>query len=260
MLKILRYSIYDLMRSRWTYIYFAFYLMLSFGLMMMSRDLTKVIVSLMNVVLVIVPLIATMFSVMYHYNSREFTQLLLAQPIPRRSIFLGQYLGIAISLAVSTVLGLLIPFLVYGLFQSTEIWNFLALIVVSIFLSFIFSAIAFYIALCNENRIRGFGWAVFVWLFFAVIYDGLFLLLLSMYGAYNLENFTLGMTMFNPIDLSRVLILLKLDISALMGYTGAVISKFLGNSTGMIGTFLILILWILIPVWRMTSVALKKDF
>ena len=54
----------------------------------------------MNVILLLVPLIATMFGVMYYYNSREFTELLLAQPIPRRHIFIGQYLGIAGSLSI----------------------------------------------------------------------------------------------------------------------------------------------------------------
>ena len=38
----------------------------------------------------------------------------------------------------------------------------------------IFTAVAFNIALSNENKIKGFGYAVLAWLFLAVIYDGLF--------------------------------------------------------------------------------------
>lgn len=101
MFKILKYSFYDLMRSRWTYIYGAFYFLFTLSLLWLSNDLSKVIISLMNVILILVPLIATMFAVMYYYNSREFTELLLAQPIRRRDIFLGQYFGVAASLAMS---------------------------------------------------------------------------------------------------------------------------------------------------------------
>ena len=92
MQKILKYSFLDLMRSRWSYIYFAFYFLFTFTLLFFSGDLSKVVISLMNVILILCPLIATMLGVMYYYNSREFTELLLAQPIRRRNIFLGQYL------------------------------------------------------------------------------------------------------------------------------------------------------------------------
>lgn len=260
MLKILKYSFFDLVRSRWTYIYCAFYALLTLSLFWLSSDLSKVIISLMNVILVLVPLIATIFGIMYYYNSREFTELLLAQPIKRTHIFLGQYLGVATSLSLSILIGVGLPFIVYGIFGSAEIWNYFTLLLVGVFLSFIFSGIAFLIALKNENRIQGFGLAILVWLFFAVIYDGLFLLVLAMFSDYPLESFALGASMFNPIDLSRILILLKLDISALMGYTGAVFQKFLGSGLGLGIAFLSLVLWVGLPVFGIQYVSKRKDF
>lgn len=260
MFKILKYSFYDLMRSRWAFIYTAFYLLLTVTLFWLGGGFSKVIISLMNIVLVLVPLIATLFGVMYYYNSREFTELLLSQPIRRISIFWGQYLGIALSLSLSLIVGIGAPFLFFGIFQSVEKFDFAIILVVGVFLSFIFSALAYFIALNNENRIRGFGMAILSWLFFAVIYDGIFLLLLSIYNDYPLENAALAGTMFNPIDLSRVLILLQLDISALMGYTGAVFQKFLGTATGMSLALTTLLLWVLIPAWGIRFVARKKDF
>ncbi len=260
MFKILKYSFFDLIRSRWTYIYCAFYALLTLSLFWLSSDLSKVIISLMNVILVLVPLIATIFGIMYYYNSREFTELLLAQPIKRTHIFLGQYLGVATSLSLSILIGVGLPFITYGIFGSAEIWNYFTLLLVGVFLSFIFSAIAFFIALKNENRIKGFGLAILVWLFFAVIYDGLFLLVLAMFSDYPLESFALGASMFNPIDLSRILILLKLDISALMGYTGAVFQKFLGSGLGLGIAFLSLVLWVVLPVLGIQGVSRRKDF
>ncbi|HPF98233.1 MAG TPA: ABC transporter permease, partial [Mangrovimonas sp.] len=74
MLKILKYSFFDLMRSRWSYVYFSFYLLLSFVLLFLNNDLSKAIITLMNVVIVLVPLIGSIFGIMYYYNSREFTE------------------------------------------------------------------------------------------------------------------------------------------------------------------------------------------
>lgn len=260
MLKILKYSFYDLSRSRWSYVYFFFYLLLGVVLLFLNNDLSNAVITLMNVIIILVPLIGTIFGVMYFYNSREFTELLLAQPIRRSSIFLGQYLGVAISLSASLVLGLGLPFVIYGLFQSGAIWDFASLLVSGVFLTFIFTALAFNIALSHENKIKGFGLAILLWLFLAVVYDGLFLLSLVYFQDYPLDKFSLVASMLNPIDLSRILILLKLDISALLGYTGAVFKQFFGTGLGAFTSIAVLILWVIIPVWRIKRLAAKKDF
>ena len=214
----------------------------------------------MNIIIVLVPLIGTIFGVMYYYNSKEFIELLLAQPIKRSSIFLGQYLGVAGSLTLSLVLGLGIPFVLYGLFKSDAIFDFSLLLVTGAFLTLIFTALSFNIALSNENKIKGFGYAVLLWLFMAVIYDGLFLMSLIIFKEYPLDTFSLAATMFNPIDLSRTLILLKLDISALLGYTGAVFKQFFGTDKGLFISIFMLVLWTVIPIWRLSYKAKRQDF
>ncbi len=260
MLKILKYSFYDLMRSRWSYVYFLFYLLLGVVLLFLNNDLSKAVITLMNVIIILVPLIGTIFGVMYYYDSREFTELLLAQPIKRSSIFLGQYFGVATSLTMSLVVGLGLPFVFYGLFNSSAIWDFSLLLITGAFLTFIFTALAFMIALSNENKIKGFGYAILLWLFMAVIYDGLFLMSILYFSDYPLDNFSLIATMFNPVDLSRVLILLKLDISALLGYTGAVFQKFFGTSFGVIVSSILLMLWVAVPTFFIWRISKRKDF
>ena len=260
MFKILKYTLFDLSRSRWSYIYLGFYLLFTVALLILSGDVAKVAISLMNVILILSPLIATMFGVMYYYSSREFVELLLAQPIRRVDIFWGQYLGVALSLSISLLIGVGLPFVFYGIFQSGAIWNFFTLVANGVLLSFIFSGLAFLIALLNDNKIRGFGIAIFLWLFFAVIYDGLFLLILLWFREYPLEKASLALTVFNPIDLSRILVLLKLDISALLGYTGAIFQRFFGTQTGMLLTAGALLSWVLVPMFGIRKVVLKKDF
>lgn len=259
-LKILKYSFFDILRSRWTFIYFLFFLLSGFGLLYFSSNLNSGISSLMNVVLAIIPLISTVFGAMYYYNSREFAIMLLSQPMKRKTIFIGQLIGLSVSLALSFGVGIIIPFAAYGLFNSGEIWNFGILVVVGILLSFIFVSLSFLIATLNEDKIKGFGIAILVWLYLAVIYDGMFLLILLRFSDYPLEQTAISLSVLNPVDLSRILVLLKLDISALMGYTGAVFSKFFGTSRGMIVSFAALLLWIIIPVWLFLRFSRRKDF
>lgn len=260
MIKILKYSFSDLMRSKWSYIYLIFYLILGFVLLFLNNDISKAIITLMNLIVVLTPLIGTIFGIMYYYNSREFTELLLAQPVSRSKIFFGQYLGIALSLSLSLVIGLGVPFLIYGIFQSTEIFNFSMLLVSGALLTFIFVALSVLIGLYNSNKIKGFGYAILMWLFLAVIYDGAFLIAMVMFRDYPLDNVALVASFFNPIDLSRIMILLKLDISALLGYTGALFQKFFGTGAGLITSLFILLLWVVIPVIVMLKKSKSKDF
>lgn len=260
MLKILKYTFADLIRSRWSYVYLAFYLILGFVLLFLNNDLSKAVITLMNIIVVLTPMIGTIFGIMYFYSAREFTELLLAQPLKRSTIFIGQYLGIALSLSFSLLVGLGIPFLAYGVARSSEIWDFGLLLVVGVFLTFIFVALSVNIALRNENRVKGFGYAILLWLFMAVIYDGLFMISLVMFDDYPLDKFSLVVSVLNPVDLSRILILLKLDISALLGYTGALFQNFFGNGWGMLTSLSMLFLWSLLPVKLLVRTARRKDF
>ena len=260
MFKILKYSFFDLIRSRWSIIYFLFYFISGMVLLYLSNDVSKAIVSLMNITFILTPLIGTIFGVMNFYNSREFIELLLAQPVPRKKIFLGMYLGISISLSLSLFAGMGLPFILYGVFMTSSTMSLVILLLTGIFLTFIFTALSFYIALVNENRLKGFGMAILVWLFMAFIYDGIFLLALLLLQEYPLEKFAIVLSLLNPIDLSRILIMLKLDISALMGYTGAVFNKFFGNSTGMLISIAALSVWTIVPVMFILKKSFKKDF
>ncbi len=260
MIKILKYSFFDLMRSRWSYVYFSFYLALGLVLLFLNGDLSKATITLLNIIVVLTPLIGTLFGIMYHYNSGEFTELLLSQPIKRSTIFLGQYLGISISLSLSLILGLGFPFLIYGIWNSASVDQFLILLFSGTLLTFIFVALSLLIGLYNTNKIKGFGYTILLWLFFAVIYDGIFMILLVVFDDYPLDKFALFASLLNPINLSRIMILLKLEVSALMGYTGAVLQRFFGTNMGLIISTGTLIVWLLAPIFWIVLKVRKKDF
>ena len=170
---------------------------------------------------------------------------------------MGQYLGLVISLSLSFSLGIALGLVFSGLGISG---GFGMLLLSGNLLTMIFTGLAFLISIGTDNRIKGFGIAILTWLFFAVIYDGIFLLSLVFLKDYPLETFTLSATMFNPIDLSRIMVILDLDISALMGYSGAVYSRFFGTSSGIIVSILTLVFWAVTPVSLFLYAAGKKDF
>ena len=260
MFKILNYCFFDLIRGRWIFIYFSFYLLLGFGILFLNNDISNAVITLMNIIIFIAPLIASLFGVTYYYASKEFTELLLAQPVKRKSIVLGQYLGVSISLSLCLILGLGIPFIIYGAIKSPDIWDFSLLLIIGCFLTLIFTSISFNFAIVNDNKLKGFGYTVLIWLFLAVIYDGVLLILLIILKEYPLDKLSLFGIMLNPIDLSRTLMILKLDISALLGYTGAIFKIFFGTFLGIISSFIILIMWTILPIFSMIYKINTKDF
>ncbi len=260
MRKFIKYSFFDLIRSYWTIIYFVFFVIISSSMLYFSADMTKSIVSMMNIVIVLIPLVSIVFGTIYYYSSREFTELLLAQPVRRRSLILGQYTGLALSLSLSFLAGVSIPFLLNGILTSEHLGNFLLILLAGTCLSFSMAALAYMTALRHENKILGFGIALFIWFFLAVLYDGLILLLLVLFRDYPTDSLAIILTVLNPIDLSRVTIMLGLDISALMGYTGAVFLKFFGTMKGIPFSILAMIIWIVVPALFMVRTARKKDF
>lgn len=97
------------------------------------------------------------------------------------------------------------------------------------------------------------------WFYFSLIYDGFLLWFVFAFNDYPLEKLTLSLIALNPVDLARVIMLLQLDISALMGYTGAFYKTFLGSSFGIVFSTCILFLWAVVPFLFAIRIFSKKD-
>ena len=257
LLKIIKYQLHDLLRGKWFIIYTAVFFLLTDGLFRFGGDSGQVSLSLMNVVLFIIPLVSIVFGTMFFYNSREFMELLLSQPISRISLYLGLYLGLALPLSAVYLIGVGVPFMYHAGIQTGSYW---ILLIVGVSLTWVFTALAFLIAVLSEQRVKGVGLTIVLWLFFAILYDGIILFILFALEDYPLEKLTLALSLFNPIDLGRILMLLQFDIAALMGYTGALFSKFYGNMFGSAVAVLALWSWCIGPVWLGYRAFSKKDF
>ena len=257
--KILSYIIHNTLRSKLVVVYMFFFFFVGYALFAFSDDVNKANISLMNIILFIIPLVSLIFGSIYLYNSREFIEMMLAQPIDRKSLFLGIYFGTSIPLAFSFALGMFLPFILFGNMNG-QYEGIIILLAIGIVLTFVFIAISFFITIHQDDKAKGLGYSILVWLLLAVIYDGIILLIIYYLQDYPLENAMIIMSIINPIDLARILFLIEFNISALMGYTGAVFERFFGDFIGVIVSSFFLLLWVIIPLFLSTRFFQKKDF
>lgn len=234
--------------------YTLFLLAVSFGLFNLGGDSTKGLVGLLNIVLIVTPLVSIIFSTIHLYNSAEFIELLAAQPVRRSVILWSEFFGLATAMKLAVLVGIGIPVAIF----SPDLTG-LTLVLVAAGLSVAFVSIAMLASVLTRDKARGIGLALLLWFYFALLYDALVLFLMFAFADYPLEKAMLGVIALNPIDLSRVVVLLQMDISALMGYTGALFREFLGTGTGIVFACIILLAWIFIPVFFAVRVFGKKD-
>ena len=254
MKKIIKYVIIDILRNKIVLAYTVFLLLLSFSIFNLEDNSAKGLLSLLNIILIIVPLVSILFSSIYVYNSAEFLELLVSQPLKRRTIWLSIFTGLACSLSLAFFIGVGIPVLIYELTATGFI-----MLLVGLLLSVIFVAIAMLATVKTRDKAKGIGVSILLWLYFSLLFDGLVLFLLFQFADYPLEKAMIGVSAFNPIDLGRILVLLKMDVSALMGYTGAIFKDFFGTTAGLIISLMVLSLWIVIPAWLSTRKFNRKD-
>jgi Cu-processing system permease protein len=244
----------DILRSRIIIVYTLFLLAISLSIFNLEDNAAKGLLSMLNIILIIVPLLSLIFSTIYMYNSSEFIELLLSQPIRRGQLLFSIYTGVCFSLLVAFVIGAALPLIILVGNSTAYIMSAAGLALTAIFV-----ALAVLGSVITRDKAKGIGIAIMLWLYFSLFYDALMLLIMFQFGDYPLEKPMLVLCSLNPVDLARIVILLHMDISALMGYTGALYDQFFGSSTGIIFSSSLMMLWFAVPLWFSNRVFRKKD-
>jgi Cu-processing system permease protein len=255
MFKLLKYSLYDIVKSRFALLYTLFMVLVAVSIYQVSEDMSKVSLSLLNIMLMIVPLISAIFATTHFFNNLEFTELMLAQPVKRRDVFLSQILAVMFVLSMAILIGFGAPMLLWGADITV-----LTLLGIGISLSIIFAGLAFLASVLTRDKAKAIGISLSFWIYFSLIYDGFVLYLIYSLADYPLEKTTLSLVFLNPVDLGRVIMLMQLDISALMGYTGAFFQQFFGSAKGILLSSSMMFIWMLWPMGLAMRVFKKKDF
>lgn len=252
--RIIKFIVLDILKNKIVLVYTLILSILSWSVFSLEDNSTKGLLTLLNVILLTVPLVSVVFPTIYIYNSSEFIGLLLSQPVKRSKIWWSLFFGLSASLLLSFFIGLGIPILFYA---PSNVG--MMMLLVGFFITSVFVAIAFISSIITRDKAKGIGIAIMLWLFFALLFDGLILFFLFQFADYPIEKMMVVITALNPIDLARILILLHLDVSAMMGYTGAIFKDYFGTSLGIVMAFFILFLWILIPFWISLLKFKRKD-
>lgn len=246
--RILAYELRHVVRSRAFLLYTAFFFAAAEVLFKFSGEQTTALLGLANLSLLVVPLVSLVLGTSFVYDSREFTEVLLSQPVSRRELFAGLYVGLAGPLAFGFLAGAGVSLAVQGgLAPGTGVVA-LLLGITGVYLTGIFTALAFAVALRFDDRVKGMGAAIVLWLALAIAWDALVLIGVNAFYAYPLETPLLVAMLANPVDLARVSLMLQFDVSALMGYTGAVFRDFFGGSLGLAVALAALTAWLAVPL------------
>ena len=254
MKKIIKYIMTDILRSKIMIVYTIGLLITTLCVFGLEDNVSKGILSALNIILIVLPLFSIIFSTIYIYNSAEFIELLVSQPLRRKTIWLSFLIGLAIALSLSFLIGVGIPILFFQ-------FNLIGVLIVLIgtLLSILFVAVALLAAVQIRDKAKGIGVAILLWMYFSLLFDGLVLFLLFQFADYPLEKPMIAVSALNPVDLGRILVLLQLDVSAMMGYTGAIFKDFFGTLGGGILSFFVLLLWAVVPAWLSVRKFNRKD-
>lgn len=257
---VLRHEWRSLLRNRGVLVFGIGTLALTEVVLRLTGSAPRALGSLLNLVLLVVPLVALMTGIITWHASREFTELLLTQPVRRRSLFAGLYLAHTLPLAAVFALGLLLPFALHRALDRAALPLFATTLGSGVALTFVFGGLALLIGIRIDDRLRGVMTGLMVWLLLTVGYDALVLIVATTFSDYALERPMLALMLGNPVDLARTVIVLQSDAAALMGYTGAVMQRFLGSPLGTLSACAGLVLWIVLPVVAARRSFDRRDF
>lgn len=252
--RIAQFILFDILKNKIMIFYTVLLFIISWSVLGLDSNSTKTTLSLLNIVLLVVPLVSIIFSTIYVYNSNQFIELLLSQPVARIKVWFNLFLGLATALVLAFIVGCGIPILIYS---SIEVG--FSLIIVGVLLSVIFSSMAMLSAILSRDRAKGIGVSIFIWMFFGIIYDGILLVFSFQFADYPIEGIMATLTAVNPVGLSRIFVLLQLNISAMLGHSGAIFKQVFGTGGGLGISITILIIWALFPFLISLIKFNKKD-
>lgn len=255
---LLIYNIKHLLKVKWLWAYFLLLFLLTFAFFYMSEDITKVSVSILNLNLLIVPLVSAILTTAYFYDSQEFIKFLLTQPISRKKVLLSTFLALYFLLALFYLAGTF-PVGLLGIQSYEEFKLFLITILSGVLLTGVFVSISLLISVIFNDRVKGISFILILWIYLTILHDSLILSLIYIFKDYPIEKPIFLLIFLNPVDLSRLLVVLNLDIAALLGVSGLLVKNFIGSFLGLLCSFLTLTLWITFPIVLGILVFNRKD-
>jgi Cu-processing system permease protein len=248
-------------RSRWTQVFAVVFAALALAVAASGyvlsgghgvQDFARTAASLVQLVLLLVPLTALLIGVLSLAPDRGAAELLFSQPVSRRTILLGKLLGLFEALMAAQALG-------FGAAGLVVFWQsgdeglsaFLTLFVASAVLTAVFLGLAAWLAAAaiGRRRTRALALALVVWFAAVVLFDLAALGLASLLPSGPASRVLMVAVLVDPVDAVRTAALLAVEGAAAFGAASLAFLRFTRGPWGaavLIG--LSLLLWIVGPM------------
>jgi len=224
------------------------------------QGFARVTASLLNLVVYLVPLLALIMGTAEVTARRQQLAVILAQPVRRHEVLLGNFLGVAAALASALAIGLGGAGLLIALQTDTaSLSAYLVIVACSIGLLLSFLALAYLIGVLLLDRLRAMSAAIIIWFAAVVGYDLVLIGITAVLRGIPLKVILLPAILFNPVDISRVLVTLASGRGALFGPAGAVLVGIFGAPLGAGMAVAALLLEILLPLTLAVWIFRRRD-
>ena len=216
------------------------------------QDFARTAVSLVQLVLLIVPLAALVFGVLVLSSDRGAAELLYAQPVPRAAILAGRVVGLFAALIAAELIGFGAAGLAVQWSEGSEgAAQFLSAVVLAVALTAVFLAIAAAIAGGPPgHRARALAVALLVWFTSVVLFDIAALGVASLLRSGAASRVLMIATLVNPVDAARTGAYLAIEGTSAFGGASLALFRFTGSAAAaawLIGASVIF--WIVAPAW-----------
>ena len=226
------------LRSRWTQLFALVFAVLTSavagGGYVLSgghgvQDFARTAVSLVQLVLLLVPLTALVIGVLSLSSERGAAELVFSQPVSRRTVLLGRMLGLFQALAAAQAVG----FGVSGVFVHAQAGaegfaGFLLVVLASLLTTAVFLALAALLAVgaVGRRRTRALALALVVWFAAVVMLDLLALGLASLLPSGTASRVLIVSAILNPVSAVRTGALLAIEGSSAFGAASLALLRF----------------------------------
>ena len=226
------------------------------------QDFSRTAVSLVQIVLLLVPLASLVFGGLALTPDRGAAELLYSQPVPRGAILIGRMLGVWLALTAAELIGFGMAGLVVQSQAGLEgLSRYGALVVTAVAITGVFLAIATLLASLNAGRrTRVLAEALVVWFVAVVLFDIAVLGVASMLRSDSASRLLISATLINPVAAARTGALLAIEGTAAFGAASLALLRFTGG-VEMASALVVLSLatWFVAPLWLATRALARAD-
>ncbi|HEX7779707.1 MAG TPA: ABC transporter permease subunit [Vicinamibacterales bacterium] len=231
-------------RSRWTQTFTAVFAILALAVAASGyvlsggsgmQDFARTGASLVQLVLLLVPLTALVFGVLAITPEAGAAELIFSQPVARKTILAGRFLGVFIALVAAQSIGFGAAGLVLFLRTGQDgLAGFAGIVAGAIVLTGVFLGIAAVVAAgdAGPRRARNLAAALVVWFLAVILFDVAALAAASLLPSGPASRVLMTAAIVNPVGAVRTAVLLLVEGPGAFGAASLAFLRFTGGTAG----------------------------